>query len=556
MSPWSDSARGARSPCGAGGSAVPRFRGGALRRAVAAVATFLCLGLLAVGASAESVVTRLDGANRDILNWQMDEARTTLDEIEAEGSATPYWLFTKAHYAFFKGDYKTSMDLTDQALANEVDADRRSDYTSFRSLVEKSFETTRNYRTHTSPDGFFEMRVEPGKDEVVIPYAFETLDSAYKAFREEFGYAPPTPIVVEMYPSAATLAHVTFLTEEQIKTSGTIALCKYNRLMFTSPKALAKGYGWRDTLSHELAHLVITQRSNNTVPIWMHEGLAKYNERLWRSDGRERGQLPSSENYLAKGIEKNELITFEQMHPSMALLPSQEATALAFAEVYTVMEYVDRQKGPGGFAQLLTLMRETDDAEVAIERLMGVDFKRFERNWKGYLKTRDSRAFDPDFVYVEKLEFVGDKKGSDILEIGKKEAEDYVHLGELLQARERYGAALIEYEKARELIGDRNPLLQKRLGKTLMVMKRYDEAVDVLARSLEYYPVLHETHSLLGQALHALGRDDEAEVHLIEAVGINPFDPTPHQVLAEIYDASDRKALAARAREHARACGG
>lgn len=529
-------------------------RGAAKSLFALAVAVLL---LCAAGtAAADSIEKRLDQTNRHILNWQMAKAKETLDAIEAEGTTTPYWLFTKAHHAFFSGDYKTAMDLADQALVNETDAERREDYQAFRALVEKSHETTKNYRRHISPDGFFELRVEPGKDEVLVPYAFETLDAAYKAFSKEFGYAPPTPIVVEMYPSAATLAHVTFLTEEQIKTSGTIALCKYNRLMFTSPKALAKGYGWRDTLSHELAHLVITQKSNNTVPIWMHEGLAKYNERLWRHDGHKRGQLPSSENYLAKGIEKDELITFEQMHPSMALLPSQEATALAFAEVYTVMEYVHRTKGEGGFAQLLELMREHGDAEVAMEKLMGVDFKRFESEWKRYLKTRPSTSFDEDFVYVEKLEFVGDKKGSDILEIGKKEAEDFVHLGELLQARKRYGAALIEYEKARELIGDRNPLLQKRLGKTLIVMKRYDEAVDVLARSLEYYPTLHETHSLLGQALFHLGREEEAELHLLEAVSINPFDPTPHRLLGEIYEASDRKELAERAREHARICGG
>jgi tetratricopeptide (TPR) repeat protein len=524
---------------------------GAVATAVALLA-FLAVAPL----SAETVEKRLDSANRHILNWQMAEAQETLDAIEAEGATTAYWLFTKAHHAFFSGDYKTAMDLADQALANEEDGARKSDYASFHKLVQKSHETTKNYRRHISPDGFFELRVEPGKDEVLVPYAFETLDRAYKAFRKEFGHAPPTPIVVEMYPSAATLADVTFLTEEQIKTSGTIALCKYNRLMFTSPKALAKGYGWRDTLSHELAHLVITQKSNNTVPIWMHEGLAKYNERLWRHDGHLRGQLPSSENYLSEGIKKDELITFEQMHPSMALLPSQEATALAFAEVYTVMEYVHRQKGEGGFSELLTLMREHGDAEVAMEKLMGQDFKRFERSWKAYLKTRPTKAFDKDFVYVEKLEFVGDTKGSDILEIGKKEAEDFVHLGELLQARKRYGAALIEYEKARELIGDRNPLLQKRLGKTLIIMKRYDEAIDVLVRSLEYYPVLHETHSLLGQALHALGREEEAEVHLLEAVSINPFDPTPHRLLAEIYEASGRKELAERSRGHAITCGG
>ena len=44
--------------------------------------------------------------------------------------------------------------------------------------------------------------------------------------------------------------------------SGTIAICKYNKLMFTSPKAMLRGYEWLDTLSHEYVHFVISVISN------------------------------------------------------------------------------------------------------------------------------------------------------------------------------------------------------------------------------------------------------------------------------------------------------
>ena len=517
----------------------------------------LCLWPLEAQAD-DALSKRLVAVNNDISNWQMPQAKAALDQLDADGGAEdPAYLITRARYVFFSGDYKGALDYADQAIANANDPEETAGFVAFRELVEKSWETTKDYKVFTSPQGHFEIRVPPGKDEIVVPYAFQTLDLAYDAFAQQFGFRPPTPIVVEMYPTAATLAHVTFLTEEQIKTSGTIALCKYNRLMFTSPKALAKGYGWRDTMSHELAHMVITIKSNNTIPIWMHEGLAKYNERLWRFDPAQHHTMqPHSENYLKKGVEKNELVTFEQMHPSMALLPSQEATGLAFAEVHTVMEYLRSKKGNGVFAQILVLMREHDDAPKVIEILMGVSFAQFERDWKKYLRSRPSRAFDEDFVHVDKLTFVEDAKKSDILELGKKEAEDLVHLGELLQARERYGAALVEYRKARDLVGNRNPVLQKRLGRTLITLRRYQEAIDVLAASLEYYPNYHDSHALLGEALHLLGRNEEAEVHMIEAVGINPFDPSPHRILADIYAASGRDELAARARAHAQMAGG
>jgi tetratricopeptide (TPR) repeat protein len=258
---------------------------------------------------------------------------------------------------------------------------------------------------------------------------------------------------------------------------------------------------------------------------------------------------------LSKGVKDDKLITFEQMHPSMAKLPTQEATSLAFAEVYTVMEYLEKQKGRGAFAQLLTLMRQGKGPEKAMEELLGVPFSAFQRQWLAYLKARPSRAFDEEFVNVERLRFYDDKPGSELLDIGKKEARDLVHLGELLQARDRYGAAVVEYQKARTLIGDHNPILQTRLGKSLIVLKRYQEAVDVLVKSLDYYPNYFETYALLGEALWMLGRKEEAEEALVDALGINPFDPKPHELLAQIYERDGRVEQAEQSRRFARMVG-
>lgn len=518
------------------------------------LALSLCLlGWTAQG-WAQSFQAQLDKVHEDISNWQMPEAREGLDKLAAEGHEDdPQVLFARGYYEFYKGDYKQSLALIDQAMVS-APADDKQGMGSLRKQVEVAYEVTKNYKEFYSPDKRFLIRVEPGKDEVLVPYAFETLEGAYQHISKLLGHEPPTPILIEMYPTAATLAKVSPLTEEDIKNSGTIALCKYNRLMFTSPKALLKGYSWRDTVAHEFTHLAITQRSNNTVPIWMHEGLAKYLEQLWQ-EGRDPSMLPSSENMLSKGVKEDKLITFEQMHPSMAKLPTQEATSLAFAEVYTVMEYLEKQKGRGAFAQLLTLMRQGKGPEKAMEELLGVPFSAFQRQWLAYLKARPSRAFDEEFVNVEKLRFYDDKPGSELLDIGKKEARDLVHLGELLQARDRYGAAVVEYQKARTLIGDHNPILQTRLGKSLIVLKRYQEAVDVLVKSLDYYPNYFETYALLGEALWMLGRKEEAEEALVDALGINPFDPKPHELLAQIYERDGRVEQAEQSRRFARMVG-
>src|SRR5262249_29214924 len=155
----------------------------------------------------------------------------------------------------------------------------------------------------------------------------------------------------------ADLAKVSTLTRREIETSGTIALCKFNRLMIVSPRALARGYPWLDTLAHEYTHFVVSRVSANTVPIWLHEGLAQVEEQEWRAPGPP-PLTPMMEHLLATALGKGRrLITFEEMYPSMAKLPSQADTALAFAEVFTVVEYLNERVGAAGIAQLIRRLR-------------------------------------------------------------------------------------------------------------------------------------------------------------------------------------------------------
>ena len=106
--------------------------------------------------------------------------------------------------------------------------------------------------------------------------------------------------------------------------------------MVVSPRATIFGYPWMDTLAHEYTHLVVSRLSHDTVPVWLQEGLTRLEQTRWRHPPEL--QLSATEQaLLAAALRKGRLITFDEMHPSMAKLPSQEAAALAYAEVYTLV---------------------------------------------------------------------------------------------------------------------------------------------------------------------------------------------------------------------------
>ena len=511
-------------------------------RKLGCVVAFVVLALMTTTATAQN----LRDVDLALDAWAVDEAHSVLDAVEASQGQTTDTEIRRAHAEFLDGKYEAAVQRMDQLLTQEP----RDDFQELRDLVAQTRDVVSKLEPHKSPKGYFEVWVEPGKDKVLLPWAFEALDAAYEAFADELGYKPPTPVRVEVYPQTKVLAKVSILTEEEIRTSGTIALCKYNRLMLTSPKALVRGYGWADTLVHEYVHYVINKRTRNGVPIWMHEGLAKFLERRWR--GRNQHRLPPhSEQLLHERVADNDLITFAQMHPSMAKLPSQEDAAVAFAEVYTAMEYLQKNAGDDAFKRLLDEIATGVEATDAFANVLGTTFPQFERDWRASLEDRPkppdvSDLMDQTLVFKDQS---GGKTKDDFGEIEQPQARDHLNLGQMFQARGRPKAAIVQYRKAGHIMGSDHPRLQTRLAQCLLETNQAQQAYDALKPLVDRDPGYVATWIGLGRAALGLGRFDEAKEHLYEAARINPFDPEVHRQLALVYEKLGDAEKSRRARE-------
>ncbi len=515
-----------------------------VRRAMAVV-----VGLVvALGFGATAAAQPLDRANQLLSDWQIEQAGDEIERMAGEYPEVPGVRFLQARYDFLKGRYAEARREIDELLEA---TDSQGEWKQFQTLVERTAEATDGYEKYTTDEGRFEIYVESGADRVLVPYAGEALERAYEAIGEELGHEPETPIRVEVYPETSTLAKVSGLTEEEIRRSGTIALCKYNRLMITSPRALLQGYSWVDTLIHEYVHLVINKKTRNRVPIWMHEGLAKFLERRWRGPDAHR-LPPSTERILEKRVEKDDLITFEQMHPSMAKLPSQEDAATAFAEVYTVMEYLREKAGGSAFRDLLAAIGEVDDPKEAFGRVVGEDFSAFERDWKQHLTERSTRDYPEEYGFENKLVFKDENEDREVGEFETPEAKDHMKLGEMLQGRDRYEAAVVEYRKAVHLTKAPNPRLHTQFAESLTEIGEAQEAIETLQPVRELYPSYVQIWIRLGAAHLGADQPEEAKEHLVEAARINPFNPEIHELLGETYEQLGDEEAAERERKFAK----
>jgi tetratricopeptide (TPR) repeat protein len=421
-------------------------------------------------------------------------------------------------------------------------------------LARAAAEETQGDETFES--AHFQLKTRPGKDTLLAPYALSALEKAYDGLTKDLGIVPAGKIRVEIYDSARSLAHVSPLTVEQIKASGTIALCKYSRLMITSPKALLRGYPWLDTLSHEFVHYLVTQKGRNAVPIWLQEGLAKFLETRWRGPpGLAVDEMSLS--LLQTAAKHGKLIPFARMHPSIAMLPTQEQAALAFAEVEAAMRLLYQRGGQAALTELVSAMASGFTDEQAVAQAYGKSFKEFEADWRAEVGKPRAKAVSQKSVrpaVARKLVFKEDAKGRTEApqlagppqepEASPVDAESRraVRLGEILYARRRWGAAAKEYARARALLYQGSQVARRYAFSELQI-GHLAEAEEALKSAVARDPDDEAAQALYAQVLVRRGSYDKARIALDNGIAVDPFDPDLHALYLAVAEGLKDKAL-------------
>ena len=486
-----------------------------------------------------------------INDWDLPSAKAGLAALEklAPEDVEPVQYF-KGRIAFEEGRYDEAVN----ALGAAGVPDKAGSYLRLAKDTQKAME-----RHGRSESEHFSFYYPEGKDQILAPYALETLEAIRSALSQDLGYAPSGKVRVEVVNDAHELAKVSTLTYQQIATTGTIAICKFNKLIITSPKAVVRGYDWLDTLAHEYTHLVVTEKSRNTVPIWLHEGLAKYLESRWRG-GPGQSISPPTLALLGARLNKGKLISFEKMHPSIALLPSAEDAATAFAEVFFAVDLIYREQGVGGLRLVIEQLAKGVDEKKAVEVATHRSFAAFEKAWLGHLKKQPfPREFIPlsEEQVVLKEQAAGKKKErkkgreisfSEFAEVQELDARKTAHLGELMRERGHAKAAAEEYGRARDRVGDKYESISNKYALALLELKRVDEAEQVLQSALHLHPASPSMHVHLGRIYLYRKQFEKARRAYLDALASDPFDEEIHLSLLRIESALGAKALAQRAR--------
>ncbi len=396
----------------------------------------------------------------------------------------------------------------------------------------------------TIESGRFAISYARSIDGVITDYAFPVLKRSLISLSKHLDWKPGrAKIRVEIYPDVKSFSTATTLSMKEIKTSGAVAICKFNRIMITSPRLYLRGYRWADTLAHELTHYVLIRKTGHDIPVWLHEGIAKYSETLWRQGGASNQLTPMQSTLLAEARKTDQFIPFEDMAISLVKLDSSHEVALAYAEVVSFIHYLNAEHGVESLGELIGRIESGKTVGSALSEVAGGSTDKMFGRWKNWLNDVSLDPIPGLRVLPRKLTEKRDNTAREERMSGSvpEDAQKYIRLGDMLRDAQRPGGAVKEYRKALQRSDKISPDLRVELARVLMRSDQITPAETTLSEVGKYYPDYLPLYLTRARIHRQQGATEATVEDLRTVIDINPFDPRPHRMLIRIYREKDEE---------------
>ena len=230
------------------------------------------------------------------------------------------------------------------------------------------------------------VRLQDARDEVLVPFIVKVASKARAAMLRDLGVDLPRPLRIELVRDTFSLSAITGLPVEAADTTGTLAVARWGRVTMMSPRATRLGYGWEDTLAHEITHLALARATRDRAPLWLQEGIAKREETRWREPRPGDGE-PSADSIAYRAMVSGRSVGIDKLGPSIAMLPTPEAASIAYAEVQSFVNYWIRENGDEALKLLFADLKGigSNTADAALKSVSGYTLAEWNLKWRAQL---------------------------------------------------------------------------------------------------------------------------------------------------------------------------
>lgn len=368
------------------------------------------------------------------------------------------------------------------------------------------------------------IRFQDDADQILAPFMADVAARARAVFKDDLGTELPSPVRIELVRDQHALSAMTGLPFAAARTTGTVAIAKWGRVIMISPRAAPRGYSYLDTLAHELSHLAQTRASGDHAPLWLQEGVARIEESRWRP-ARPFDDVPSCDGLSALGINQKIGPDIDAIGPSIAMLSSAVEAQITYGKVQSFMRYWMREAGSTALPKLLSALKSGDgDVNAAIATASGSTFGAWKERWETAVMA--SAELLPDEVRPNA------PPSKTLPETRKR-----VRLGELFVGRQ--ATIRTEADAPPGLLGGQLHLLaarkeyavaEKLAPREAVVRARFAEALLLLADEPGAIAMVNDPAAVYSNdaswwALRAILIPKETEFASNVALGLDPLDP-------------------------------
>lgn len=433
----------------------------------------------------------------------LDAAKKELEGTDPEVAEVA---ITRARLAVYTGDCDEAVALLGRSKLGEDDEAR-----ALADVARGCARVTAALVVKRDTERQIEVQFQDEHDVALYPLLVDTIEKARTRLTQDLGVDWPKPTRFVVVRDHLSLSAMTGLPYESARTTGTVAVAKWGKVTLLSPRAAHHGYGWRDTVAHELTHLAVTRASADRAPLWLQEGLAKREEIRWRAPG-PFDDRPSPEAIVQRGIEKKLDLPLDKLGPSIAMLPSADAAMVAFAEVTSFVRFFADHTEAGTVPKLLGALKNGQTIDDALRTVSQRDLVAWDVEWRAFIAKHEKLPLDPAYGFGAPPKNL-------------KDARERLRLAELLLLGGHGPAALLELDgiTAPELTSD--PSYRALRGRALEASGKGGDAYPLVADPKDV-PTPHAPWwALRGRVLEGRGDGAGAGASFAEALADDPFDP-------------------------------
>jgi len=221
------------------------------------------------------------------------------------------------------------------------------------------------------------FRLHKREAAAIAPYATELAVQAIREFTERYAYPLREPVIIEMYPDHEDFA---------VRTAGMPGLgilgatFGYVIAMDSPSSRPAEEFQWGTTLWHELAHVFTLEATGHLVPRWFSEGVSVLEE--WRSGPQPGVHIPLP---VLAAMRDDRLLPIATLDQGFLRPSYPDQVIVSYMQAGLVCRYIDEHHGERKLGELLLAYRDGLDTSAAIDRVLGLDAPKFDREFERYV---------------------------------------------------------------------------------------------------------------------------------------------------------------------------